>query len=139
MILIKLQANRGFTLIEVMIVVAILGILAAIALPSYREHVLRGNRAEGQSMLTTAAARQERYRAQNNVYAANVNELYGQASFSSETAKYNLTVAAGDADDRGYLLTATPTFSDDDCKHFSLNGAGVKKVTGTKDSKDCWR
>ena len=61
-----MKKTAGFTLIEMMIVVAIIGILAAIAYPSYQEYVLRGNRSEGQALLNDAAARQERYFAQNN-------------------------------------------------------------------------
>lgn len=135
MIMIKLRANRGFTLIEVMIVVAILGILAAIALPNYREHVLRGNRAEGQALLTTAAARQERYRAQNNAYAASVTELYGGAK-SSETGKYSLSVVDGDG---GYALTATQLFGDAGCGNLTLNGLGVRGASGSKAVADCWK
>lgn len=139
MSLINMRAIRGFTLIEVMIVVAIIGILAAVALPSYREHVLRGNRVEGQALLSAAAARQERYRAQNNTYAMDVNTLYGRTSFSSETDKYNLRVAAGGANDGGYLLTATQNFGDADCGNLTLNAVGAKGVSGSKASEDCWK
>ena len=130
-----MRNNKGFTLIEVMIVVVIVGVLASIALPSYREHVLRGNRSEGQALLTTAAARQERYRVQNNVYAKSVAELYGSAK-TSETGKYSLGVGG---DGTEYTLTATPTFSDTDCGNFTLDTKGERNVTGGKGLGHCWR
>ena len=59
---------HGFTLIELMITVAVVAILSAIAYPSYQEYVLRSRRVEAQSLLGEAAARQERWRAQNGGY-----------------------------------------------------------------------
>ncbi|MFB1010186.1 MAG: type IV pilin protein, partial [Thiopseudomonas sp.] len=70
--------QQGFTLIEIMIVIVILGVIAAIALPSYQDHVRRANRSEGMAFLQDVAARQERYFAQNNTYVtdiANVGKL----------------------------------------------------------------
>ena len=94
--------NRGFTLIEMMIVVAIVGILAAVAYPSYDEYVKRGNRTEGQAFLSDVAARQERYFSQNNAYVtanASLGKLYGtgETTKKSPTEKYTLTLAAGAA------------------------------------------
>ena len=137
---IKPSAIRGFTLIEVMVVVAIIGILASIALPSYREYVLRGNRAEGQAFLTAAAARQERYRAQNNGYANTLTKLYGETTKTSETGKYSLGVSvAGDNSDGGFALTATQSFGDTDCGNLTLNGLGEKDASGSKGAEDCWK
>lgn len=124
-------SSKGFTLIEVMIVVAIIGILAAIAYPSYDEYVKRGNRTEGQAFLHDVAARQERYFSQNNEYADTAAKL--NVSTSSETGKYTLTIATTDS----YTLTATPTFTDTKCGNLTLNALGVKGAGGSVD--ECWR
>lgn len=146
-------AQQGFTLIEVMIVVAIIGILAAIAYPSYDEYVKRGNRTEGQAFLSDVAARQERYFSQNNAYItanANLGKLYGTTDTSkqSATARYTITLAPGAEGDGGYLLTANQQFNDTKCGNLTLNALGDKGAKGktTADSAadrtfvlECWR
>jgi len=131
-----MKNNKGFTLIEVMIVVAIIGILAAIAYPSYDEYVKRGNRAEGQAFLQDVAARQERYFSQNNAYTTDIAKL-GLSSANSPTSKYTIGLAAGGADDGGYLLTATQQFNDTKCGNLTLNARGERGAVGTVD--ECWR
>lgn len=127
-----MKNNKGFTLIEVMIVVAIIGILAAIAYPSYDEYVKRGNRTEGQAFLHDVAARQERYFSQNNEYADTAAKL--NVSTSSETGKYTLTIDTTDS----YTLTATPAFTDTKCGNLTLNALGEKGASaGTVER--CWR
>lgn len=136
-----MKKNKGFTLIEVMIVVAIIGILAAIAYPSYDEYVKRGNRAEGQAFLNEVAARQERYFSQNNAYAASASDL--NVPTDSETGKYTLTISTNN----GYTLTATQQFNDTKCGNLTLNAIGDKGANGktTANSADrefvmsCWR
>lgn len=132
-------AQQGFTLIEIMIVVAIIGILAAIAYPSYDEYVKRGNRTEGQAFLSDVAARQERYFSQNNAYitaVANIAKL-GLSSASSPTGKYTVGFAGGGG---GYTLTANNQFSDAKCATLTLNALGVRGSSGSRsDNNDCWR
>lgn len=135
--------QAGFTLIEVMIVVAIIGILAAIAYPSYTEYVKRGNRTEGQALLSDAAARQERYFSQNNAYvtaAADIGKLGMNLSNNrSATGKYVFSVSKVDGDG-GYTLTATQQFSDTKCGNLTLTANGVKGATASGASaSDCWR
>lgn len=133
-----MKKNKGFTLIEVMIVVAIIGILAAIAYPSYDEYVKRGNRAEGQAFLNEVAARQERYFSQNNAYVTSVDDIskLGLSKSSSETGKYTLTISTNN----GYTLTATQQFNDTKCGNLTLNAQGVKGRSGTEKTVDeCWR
>lgn len=135
-------SQQGFTLIEIMIVVVIIGILAAIAYPSYTEYVQRGNRTEGQAFLSDVAARQERHFSQNNSYVtanANLGRLYGTTATTMEspTGLYTITLDTGDG---GYLLTANQTFGDTNCGNLTLNALGVRGRSGTDRSvEDCWR
>ncbi len=126
----------GFTLIELMIAVAIIGVLMAIAYPSYQEYVLRGNRSEGQAFLNDAAARQERYFAQNNTYADTVAKL-GYANNNSSTSKYTLAISNTTA--TTYTLTATPARTDSKCGNLTLNQAGTKGESGSGTVADCWK
>lgn len=131
-----MKKNKGFTLIEIMIVVAIIGILAAIAYPSYDEYVKRANRTEGQAFLSDVATRQERYFSQNNKYINDVTKL-GLSSVNSPTQKYavSIVLAAG-----SYTLTAEQKFNDSKCGNLTLTGLGVKGRSGTgKTIEDCWR
>ncbi|SFM21062.1 type IV pilin protein [Halopseudomonas yangmingensis] len=126
---------NGFTLIEIMIVVAIIGIIASIAYPSYAEYVRDGKRAEGKTLLVDAAARQERFYAQNGSYVT-TNATLSQLNLQ-KVEHYNLTVAKV-ADDGGYSLTATPAFSDPKCGNLTLTANGTKGNSGTKDANYCW-
>jgi len=138
----SIYKQKGFTLIEVMIVVVIIGILAAIALPSYDEYVKRGNRSEGQAFLNDVAARQERYFAQANVYITdntNLGKLYGTPATAqkSPTDKYTITLGDGGG---GYTLTANNQFNDAKCETLTLNARGEKGSTGSRtNNDDCWR
>lgn len=137
----KARSAAGFTLLEVMITVVIVGILAAIAYPSYQEYVLRSNRAEGMAMLNDAAARQERYYAQTNAYITATDDIgkLGLSSTNSQTGKYSLSVGSGGG---GYTLTATPQgaqANDTKCGNLTLNAQGTKGKSGSSSTNDCWR
>lgn len=136
------NAERGFTLIELMITVAIVGILAAIAYPSYTEYVLRSRRVEAQNLLNDAAARQERWRAQNGGYTDTVSKLNLPNGALSQNSYYTLTVSmAKDGSDGGYVLKAERAKSDPKCGDFTLDARGKKGMAANTPGTVaiCWR
>ncbi|MEP9321028.1 type IV pilin protein [Pseudomonas sp. LABIM340] len=133
------RRERGFTLIELMVTVAIVAILAAVAFPSYQRYVLRSHRVEAQAVLSEAAARQERYYSQNNAYASTAAAL-NMTSNVNALQYYSLAISNITA--TTYTLTATATGSqakDAPCLSLSLDQAGTRSNTGTGTGTTCWQ
>lgn len=141
--------TAGFTLIELMIVVAIIAALAAMAYPSYTDHVRKTKRADGKALLNRIAGEQERFftaRGQytNALTTAKPNGL-GFANDQSENGCYTARITLG-AGNLSYTLTATPTSSgscgnqslDTKCGNLTLSSLGVKGASGTEGAAGCW-
>ncbi len=133
--------THGFTLIELMIVVVIVGILAGVAYPSFREQSRRSARAEARAALLDASSRQEQFLLDNKSYTATLSNL--QVASATETGKYAVSVdgaTAGCPIARCYSLRATPQGSqaeDTSCSELTLNSSGIKSATGTLPA-ECW-
>jgi type IV pilus assembly protein PilE len=132
-----MQRNRGFTLVELLVVMVIIAILAAIAIPSYRSYVLRSHRTDATRALNDLAARQESYFFSNNAYTSKLSDL----GATSSVAGSFFTVGIASASTTSYTLTATAQGNQakDACTSFSLTRAGVQTSNGTtSDAANCW-
>jgi type IV pilus assembly protein PilE len=122
--------SKGMTLIELMIAVAVVGILSAIAYPSYQNQVRRSNRADAITALTSMANAQERFYLASNTYTTNTTSLgFAAGTGNSQRGFYTLAVPIGDT--TTFTITATavagrPQASDTGCTALSLTSTGVK-------------
>jgi type IV pilus assembly protein PilE len=141
-----MKSNRGFTLIEVMITVVIVGIFAALALPSYQEQIRKVRRADARQELMRFATAQERFYTNCNRYAAALDGAQAScaglgaagATVNSENGYYAISLVS---DGSTYTLTATAQNGqqyDTKCGNFSLTDAGLKGATGTLGAAECW-
>lgn len=137
---------KGFTLIELMIVVVVIGILAGIAFPAYQESVAKSRRAEAAAVLTEAAQRLEVFFSQNGRYCAAADCQAIAAVFqttipASGAAYYNVAHAAGSLQTRAYSLQAVPTGAmlGDACGTLSITQTGATAATGALGTAACWR
>jgi type IV pilus assembly protein PilE len=142
-----LAKMRGVTLVELMVVIAVIGTLAAIAVPTYRRYLLRSQRSEAKIALMALQTAEEKYYLQNNTYT---NDVAGAPpaglglSATSETGKYDVAVTTFPADGQSYVATASPRAGggqtdDSQCMNFTITERGVRAVSGSYGSQACWK
>lgn len=138
--------QAGFTLVELMIVVVIVAVLAAVALPSYQDSVRKSRRADAEAALQQFRQAMERFYTQRYSYqgaAAGGSDTGAPAVFSTKSpiegndTFYNLTIS--DATNNTFTLTATPvgTQAEDQCGALTLTNTGVRGSAGSAEAR-CW-
>lgn len=145
------RTMRGVTLMELLVVVAVIGILAAIGIPSYRRYLIRSQRSAAKIALLQLQTAQEKFYLQNNIYTDDITTasptglgLLGV----SEASKYEITVAlqpdANGTAAQGFVATATPTTDggqadDTECGNFTIDERGTRGVSGGAGPQLCWK
>ncbi|HTR01530.1 MAG TPA: type IV pilin protein [Candidatus Acidoferrum sp.] len=138
--------NRGFTMIELLITMAIVGLLAAIAIPTYRQSVLKSNRADAKITLTRLATLEEKYYFRENNYTANftdiISGLTGTVTTTTSDKGY-YSIALTTTGTTAWTMVATATGNqllDTDCKTFTLTNTGSKTATNSSNAANtsCW-
>jgi type IV pilus assembly protein PilE len=140
--------KQGFTLIELMITVAVVAILGGIAYPSYQSYVKRASRAEARAVVLDIAQKQERYYSSNNSYLAIAapttaaptgwQNWSGGTGMSSRKYDVSVVLAGGGT---SYTITAAPAtgYTDSDCGTYTLTSANVRNNSGNnRPSVECW-
>jgi type IV pilus assembly protein PilE len=137
-----MNKTGGFTLMELMIAVAIVGILAVIAVPSYQQYLRRANRTDATKTITLDAQALERCYSQVFSYVGCTGAAAG--TLASPNGKYNVTISGPDpaVAAPSYFISAVPLspdqIADTACTSFTLNTAGAQGATGTSNARTCW-
>jgi type IV pilus assembly protein PilE len=136
---VKTGTQQGFTLIELMITVAIIGVLAAVAYPSYIQHTVRANRSAAQSYMLGLANKQEQMMLDTRQYSTSASTLLATPVEVSRNYGFVIDIGAST-----YTITATPTGTqlvrDAKCNKLTLTQTGAKGIAGGTSSNpsDCW-
>lgn len=131
--------TSGFSLIEIMITLSIVGILAIVSVPHYTHYLVDAHRAQATGILTQLSAALEQYHLEHNAYAdADIKQLPVNIAAAKQSYQFALTQADGD----DYTLSATPIGSqakrDKDCGTLSIDANGERHISGNGDIDACW-
>jgi type IV pilus assembly protein PilE len=133
--------TRGMTLIELMIVIAVLGIVIALGYPSYRDQVIKARRADGMAYLLDIADREERHYSDTGAYTTTITDLGYADDLSPEGEHYKATISSTDTS-MLYTISVAPQGAqakDTRCGTFTLTSLGVKSISGSASVDDCWK
>lgn len=136
-----MKYNKGFTLVELMIAVVIVGILASVAIPAYTQYTVRAKRAAAESFIMSVANKQEQYILDARQYATTL-ALLNMTPPTDVSAHYGITITNVSTTPPTYTINAVPAgaqaTNDTKCGTVSINQAGTKGKTGTGTVGDCW-
>ena len=137
----------GVTLMELMIVIVVIGILASIAVPSYRRYLIRSQRSEAKIALLQLQTAEEKYYLQNNAYTNNVTggipTGLGMLALT-ETGKYDISITTFPAGGQSFIASAVPhtgggQTDDSECLTFTIDERGTRGNTGYSAPQVCWK
>lgn len=138
-----MKRAQGLTFVDLLICLAIVAVLATLAVPGYRSHLLRARRLDAQQALFDLHALQQRYLFDHGRYAAQLAELDERRDWRSPGGHYVLGLSGATAE--GWLATAVPAAGspqaeDEACRSLTLDDSGVRNATGARDARErCWR